>query len=36
MSRGPLYVALVGWNQEAFRAVMKAAQPVLDGLKIDD
>ena len=35
-SRGPLYVDVAGWNQDAFRSVMKAAQPVLDGLKIDD
>jgi hypothetical protein len=34
--RGPLYVLLAGWNEAAFRDVLKTAQPILDSLKIDD
>jgi hypothetical protein len=34
--RGPLYVVLAGWTDAAFAKGMKAAQPVLDSLKIDD
>jgi hypothetical protein len=34
--RGPLYVVVSGWDADSLRDTMRAAQPILDTLKIDD